>query len=31
MVVFERSGHYPFIEEADAFRIAVRRWLAART
>jgi len=31
MVVFERSGHYPFIEEADAFRSAVRRWLAART
>src|SRR5207247_6526976 len=31
LVVFERSGHYPFIEEADAFRSAVRRWLAART
>jgi proline iminopeptidase len=23
MVVFERSGHYPFVEEAEAFRAAV--------
>jgi proline iminopeptidase len=27
MVVFERSGHYPFVEEAEAFRDAVRDWL----
>lgn len=27
MVVFERSGHYPFVEEAEAFRDAVRGWL----
>ena len=28
MVVFEQSGHYPFVEEAEAFRNAVRGWLA---
>ncbi len=27
MVVFERSGHYPFVEEAEAFRDTVRDWL----
>ena len=27
MVTFERSGHYPFVEEAEAFRAAVRDWL----
>jgi hypothetical protein len=26
--MFEQSGHYPFVEEADAFRGAVRDWLA---
>jgi pimeloyl-ACP methyl ester carboxylesterase len=29
-VVFERSGHYPFVEEAEEFRDTVRRWLARR-
>jgi proline iminopeptidase len=29
MIVFERSGHYPFVEEAEAFRGAVRSWLSA--
>ncbi len=29
VVVFERSGHYPFVEEVGAFRDAVRDWLAA--
>ena len=28
LVVFEQSGHYPFVEEAEAFRHAVRAWLA---
>jgi len=28
LVVFEQSGHYPFVEEAEAFRHAVRGWLA---
>jgi proline iminopeptidase len=28
MVVFERSGHYPFVEEAEVFRAAIRGWLA---
>lgn len=27
-VAFERSGHYPFAEEPDAFRTTIRRWLA---
>ena len=27
-VIFEQSGHYPFVEEAEAFRQAVRGWLA---
>ena len=27
-VVFERSGHFPFMEEPDAFVSAVGRWLA---
>jgi proline iminopeptidase len=27
MVVFEQSGHYPFVEEAERFRNVVRRWL----
>jgi pimeloyl-ACP methyl ester carboxylesterase len=29
VVFFERSGHYPFAEELDAFRSAVRGWPAA--
>jgi proline iminopeptidase len=29
LVVFERSGHYPFVEEPDAFWTAVGRFLAA--
>ena len=28
LVVFERSGHYPFIEEQPAFLAAMRRWMA---
>ena len=28
MVIFDESGHYPFVEQADAFRAAVRGWLA---
>ncbi len=28
LVMFERSGHYPFIEEAAPFQYDVRRWLA---
>jgi proline iminopeptidase len=28
MVVFEQSGHYPFAEEPEGFRHAVRKWLA---
>jgi len=28
LIVFEQSGHYPFVEEAEAFRQAVRGWLA---
>ena len=31
LVLFERSGHYPFVEETDGFRAVVRRWLAQRT
>ena len=31
LVLFERSGHYPFVEEPDRFRAVVRRWLAQRT
>jgi proline iminopeptidase len=27
LVVFEESGHWPWIEEPDAFFAAVRRWL----
>jgi len=27
LVLFERSGHYPFMEEAAAFQQAVRRWI----
>jgi len=27
-IIFEQSGHYPFVEEAGAFREAVRAWLA---
>lgn len=27
MVVFERSGHFPFVEESDAFFRGVRDWL----
>jgi proline iminopeptidase len=27
LVVFERSGHFPYIEEPDAFFDAVRGWL----
>jgi proline iminopeptidase len=29
MVVLERSGHYPFVEEAEAFRDRVRDWLGS--
>ena len=29
LVIFERSGHYPFAEEAPAFQDAVRTWLQA--
>jgi pimeloyl-ACP methyl ester carboxylesterase len=29
LVMFERSGHYPFVEEPDAFWRAVGRFLAA--
>jgi pimeloyl-ACP methyl ester carboxylesterase len=29
LVVFEESGHFPFIEEADRFRDVVRRWISA--
>jgi proline iminopeptidase len=28
LVVFEQSGHYPFIEEQPAFLAALRRWMA---
>jgi pimeloyl-ACP methyl ester carboxylesterase len=28
VVIFEQSGHYPFVEEAEAFRHVVRGWLA---
>ena len=28
VVIFEQSGHYPFVEEAEAFRRAVRGRLA---
>jgi proline iminopeptidase len=28
LVVFEQSGHYPFIEEQPAFLSAVKRWVA---
>jgi len=31
LVLFERSGHYPLVEEPDRFRAVVRRWLAQRT
>ena len=27
-MIFEGSGHYPFAEEPEAFRDAVRAWLA---
>jgi proline iminopeptidase len=27
LVMFEDSGHYPFVEEGEAFRLTVRRWL----
>jgi proline iminopeptidase len=29
MVIFENSGHFPFIEENDKFLAAVRDWLAS--
>ena len=29
LVVFERSGHMTFVEEPDAYRAALRRFLAA--
>jgi proline iminopeptidase len=28
-VVFEQSGHYPFVEEAEMFRDVLRRWIAS--
>lgn len=28
LVVFENSGHFPFIEEHDAYLATVRDWLA---
>jgi proline iminopeptidase len=27
LVVFDRSGHFPFAEEPQAFQTAVQRWL----
>ncbi len=30
MAIFERSGHYPFVEEAEAFRDTVRGWFARK-
>lgn len=30
LVIFENSGHYPFIEEQDRFLTVVREWLATR-
>jgi pimeloyl-ACP methyl ester carboxylesterase len=27
VVIFERSGHYPFAEESPAFQETVRAWL----
>jgi len=30
LIVFERSGHFPFVEEQDAYLGAVRRFLAAQ-
>jgi proline iminopeptidase len=30
LVIFERSGHLPYIEEPDAFFSAVRSWLARK-
>jgi proline iminopeptidase len=29
VAVFEQSGHYPFIEESEAFNETVRRWMAS--
>ncbi len=29
-VVFERSGHFPYIEEEEAFFQTLREWLSAR-
>jgi pimeloyl-ACP methyl ester carboxylesterase len=31
MVVFERSGHYPFVEEPETFRDVLRDWFGRRT
>jgi proline iminopeptidase len=31
LVIFERSGHYPFAEQSPAFQAAVRSWLHAVT
>jgi len=31
LVLFERSGHYPFVEEPAAFQRAVRTWIAGDT
>ncbi len=31
LVVFERGGHFPFLEEPAAFFDAVRGWLASNT
>lgn len=30
-IVFEHSGHYPFVEEPDAFTATVTQWLARRS
>lgn len=30
LVIFENSGHYPFITEADAYLSTMRQWLASK-
>ena len=29
LVVFEHSGHYPYVEEPEAFFAAIRDWLCS--